>query len=171
MTTMFRRTTMLLTGVLLLGGCASLPGQDTGRLPGPYDPGRSSIPVEAEVVALCGKRVARLLYTVSDKYVVLATEWERYQVYATETDPDGTTAEELDGLEERRSNITSAIRRYRTASRSLRRAAADVEGVDAAECDRAVVAPYEAEYGRREEEINYVDTESLDILTGRGGEE
>lgn len=174
MNPMTRRRRPLTIAVLFMtlgvSGCAPMSGGSV-RLPGPYDPGRSSIPVETDVLALCGKRVTRLLYAVSDRYVNLATEWERYQVYAKETEPDGTTAEELDGLEKRHGNITSAIRRYRSAGRSLRSAAANVEGLNAAACDRDVIAPYEAEYGNREEEITYVESESLAILTSRGGEE
>jgi len=155
----------------VLAGCAQTGAGTTTRIAGPYDPGQNLIPASDDVTALCGKKVARALYTLSDRYVDVATEWERYQVYAEETETDGTTAEELDGLDKRHRNITTALRRYRSAAKSLRSAAAKVEGLPAADCDRSVIAPYENEYAAREERIELVETESLRILTERGGEE
>lgn len=157
--------------LLLTAGCAQPGAGTTARIPGPYDPGQNLIPVSEQVTTLCGKKVVRALYTLSDRYIDVATEWERYQVYAEETETDGTTAEELDGLDKRHRNITTALRRYRSAAKSLRSAAAKVEGVEAAECDRSVIAPYETEYGTREERIELVETEALRILIERGGEE
>ena len=102
--------------LLLMAGCAQPGTGTTPRIPGPYDPGQNAIPSSEQVTTLCGKKVARALYTLSDRYIDVATEWERYQVYAEETETDGTTAEELDGLDKRHRNITTALRRYRSAA-------------------------------------------------------
>ena len=156
---------------VIVTGCSGFGLPDPGpRLPGPYDPGRGEIPTEARVVEVCGSYISSMLYDLSDSYVSVATEWERYQTYHTEIKDGGVSAEELEGLSGRKYNIDNYISWYRSSAESLRSSAAGLGGITAKDCDREVVVPFEREYTAREKEISYVEKESRRILTGLGGE-
>jgi hypothetical protein len=164
---------VLLAAVTLVvaTGCSGFGLPDAGpRLPGPYDPGRGELPTEARIVEVCGSYISTMLYDLSDSYVSVATEWERYQTYHSEIKDGGVSPEELEGLSGRKYNIENYISWYRSSAESLRSSAAGLSGITAKDCDREVVVPFEREYTAREKEMTYVEKESRRILTGLGGE-
>ena len=159
-----------MVAVLLLTGCSGFGLPDPGpRLPGPYDPGRGELPVETRVMEICGSYIVSMLFDISDGYVSVATEWERYQTYHAEIKAGGTTAEELEGLVGRKYNIDNYVSWYRSSADSLRRAAAGLSGITAQDCDREVVVQFEREYTAREKEMAYVEKESQRLLSALGG--
>jgi hypothetical protein len=165
-------TTLLAAVTLVVAtGCSGFGLPDAGpRLPGPYDPGRGELPTETRIVEVCGSYISTMLYDLSDSYVSVATEWERYQTYHSEIKDGGVSPEELEGLSGRKYNIENYISWYRSSAESLRSSAAGLSGITAKDCDREVVVPFEREYTAREKEMTYVEKESRRILTGLGGE-
>ncbi len=134
------------------------------RIPGPFDPGQSGIPELTAVTESCGSGIVSALHRVSDAYVDIYAEWDRYQTYRQAIDENGVTDEERSGLEDRYQNIGRDLRSYERAVESARRAGARVDGLTAADCDRDVIAVFETVVQYKQAELDFVARESQTIL-------